>query len=431
MDNPIPKKTSYLVPSLTLVEEEQDDDVKTSTESISYILKQKAGATGSTASTYKIYVKRFDENSVQSWIILRQKLVEIWTQNGVNSPSNRTATIRAVLRGESLTCFNASVEEQMTVENDQGVVTIMPLTLALVEAGMEAVAETVFPFRALTNQKVWMRRGMKKPKELSFRKTASAVGRLNNALPLFPKATAADKFNNDKIVELLEWSIPQAWRTKFDIAGYVPTEHPKSRLITECEILERNEPSTQGLKTKSTKYKDKAHKKASVPKHNGNKKTPGKKGFYCTEHGENPTHNTDNCYTIKNRAKKASGDNATLTKKSFRREINLLSKHKPKKKVLEMFAVILSEERDKASKKKKDRATSQKKRKATTVVASSSKSSSDEEEIHVMDQMEELKSQLAHAKKRKSDESTEEKAYNETLKSLGEPREENREDHSN
>jgi hypothetical protein len=69
--------------------------------------------------------------------------------------------------------------------------------------------------------------------------------------------------------------------------------------------------------------------------------------------------------------------------------------------------------------------------KATTVVASSSKSSSDEEEIHVMDQMEELKSQLAHAKKRKSDESTEEKAYNETLKSLGEPREENREDHSN
>jgi hypothetical protein len=48
-----------------------------------------------------------------------------------------------------------------------------------------------------------------------------------------------------------------------------------------------------------------------------------------------------------------------------------------------------------------------------------------------MDQMEELKSQLAHAKKRKSDESTEEKAYNETLKSLGEPREENREDHSN
>ena len=145
--------------------------MKTSTESISYILKQKAGATGSTASTYKIYVKRFDENSVQSWIILRQKLVEIWTQNGVNSPSDRTATIPAVLRGESLTCFSASVEEQMTVENDQGVVTIMPLTLALVEAGMEAVAETVFQFRASTTQKVWMHRCMMKHKELYFRKT--------------------------------------------------------------------------------------------------------------------------------------------------------------------------------------------------------------------------------------------------------------------
>ena len=64
METVVPRKTNYMEPLLTLVEEEQDDDVKTSTESISYILKQKAGATGSTASTYKIYVKRFDENSV-------------------------------------------------------------------------------------------------------------------------------------------------------------------------------------------------------------------------------------------------------------------------------------------------------------------------------------------------------------------------------
>jgi hypothetical protein len=35
--------------------------------------------------------------------------------------------------------------------------------------------------------------------------------------------------------------------------------------------------------------------------------------------GKNLTHNTDNCFTMKNQAKKASGDNATLTKKSFRR----------------------------------------------------------------------------------------------------------------
>jgi hypothetical protein len=83
---------------------------------------------------------------------------------------------------------------------------------------------------------------MKKPKELSFRKTAAAVGRLNNSLPLFPSATAADKFSDDEIVELLEWSIPQAWRTKFDLDGYIPTEHTKARLITECEILERNDP---------------------------------------------------------------------------------------------------------------------------------------------------------------------------------------------
>jgi hypothetical protein len=29
--------------------------------------------------------------------------------------------------------------------------------------------------------------------------------------------------------------------------------------------------------------------------------------FYCTEHGQNSTHPTDKCYTLKNRAEKAKG----------------------------------------------------------------------------------------------------------------------------
>jgi flagellar hook-length control protein FliK len=120
-----------------------------------------------------------------------------------------------------------------------------------------------------------------------------------------------------------------------------------------------------------------------------------------------------------------------MTKKSFCRKINLLSKQKSKKHVIEMFTAVLSEERAKASKKKKDLATSKKKRKAKPCVDSSSNSSSDKEEIHIMDQMEELKSQLAHAKQPKLDESTEEKAYNETLESLGEPRKDIGESHSN
>jgi hypothetical protein len=236
----IPKKMSYLVPSLTLVEEEPEDTHPT--EGISFMLKQRANSTAASATTYKMRVQRFDEGTVQQWIVLRGKLEEIWTQNAVTSATDQLATVRSVLRGESLTCLNAHIEENSTAMNDQNVLANVPLTVAGVLEGLHAVAETVFPFRALSNQKLWMRRGMRKPKELSFRKTASAVGRLNNSLPLFPSASETDKFSDKEIVELLEWSIPQALRTKFDLDGYIPTEHTKSRLITDCEILERNDP---------------------------------------------------------------------------------------------------------------------------------------------------------------------------------------------
>jgi hypothetical protein len=37
-------------------------------------------------------------------------------------------------------------------------------------------------------------------------------------------------------------SIPEVWRTKFDLDGYVPTEFNKEWFMTECEAVEQNEP---------------------------------------------------------------------------------------------------------------------------------------------------------------------------------------------
>jgi hypothetical protein len=126
-----------------------------------------------------------------------------------------------------------------------------------------------------------------------------------------------------------------------------------------------------------------------------------------------------------------------MTKKSFRREINLLSLKRPKKKVLEMFALVLGEERKKAAKKQKATKNKKKAREKAAATSSSSKSDSDES-MHAIDT---FKSRLKHqrAKKRKvefggqknevgssnpnflheSNESAEEKNYKETIQSLG------------
>jgi hypothetical protein len=74
--------------------------------------------------------------------------------------------------------------------------------------------------------------------------------------------------------------------------------------------------------------------------------------FYCTKHGQNPTHTTEKCFTLKKCAEKAKGASSSgLTRKSFRKEINILAKLRPKKKILEMFAVVLQQEHKKLTSK--------------------------------------------------------------------------------
>jgi hypothetical protein len=48
------------------------------------------------------------------------------------------------------------------------------------------------------------------------------------------------KFSKKEIVGLLEWSLPQAWQSKFDLDSYVPSLHPKMHLIETCEAIEKN-----------------------------------------------------------------------------------------------------------------------------------------------------------------------------------------------
>ena len=101
---------------------------------------------------------------------------------------------------------------------------------------------------------------MKKPEDMSTRKMASAITRINNYLPMFPDATNDSKFSETKLVGLLEWSLPDSWRAKFDLDGYRPTLYTKSRLIEECEAIERNmkEYSTNDDRSNNSNKKQKS-----------------------------------------------------------------------------------------------------------------------------------------------------------------------------
>jgi hypothetical protein len=231
-------KPSPLQPVLPLLPEVLSTKDQDKAKFISFELKSRAGQpSGST--TYKKFVRVFEEGTPQQWIDLIRDVEEIWTQNSVNGLSDRTSTIRALLKGESLTAFDTALGD-VRVDPDPNVQALVPLTVDHIGQAMDSVATAVFPHGALEIQKLWMNRGMRKPYDLSTRKTAAAITKINNSLPLFPLGNQDSKFSDQELAELLEWSLPAHWRKKFNLDGYIPTLGTKAKLISKCKAIERN-----------------------------------------------------------------------------------------------------------------------------------------------------------------------------------------------
>lgn len=349
MENKIPKKSSQIKPCIGLYLPPTEEIPKT--ELVEFPCRITAGppvgARGATNSQpmYRTTVRRFNEGSPEQWIAVLTAISEIWAQNQVTTASDRLATVRAILREQSLAQFEASLITQ------QGHPAV-PITNDMITAGLLEVAENVFPHRALEMQKLWMKRGLKKPRDMTFRALSSAVNRMNNALPHFPGATDANKFSEVDLIEVLEWAIPAAWRAKFDLDGYVPTLHPRERLLKACAAIERNQdvPTTEkhGTSTKGKELpKKKGNFKVKHPAPSGHHK---KASHYCTHHGPNHTHNTDACFTLKSQGKEGSSGKKSQAfgKKLFKKELHLLSKDPAEKaKVLEAYSAIIAKEQQK------------------------------------------------------------------------------------
>jgi hypothetical protein len=209
-----PSPLQPVLPSLPEVLLTKDQD---KAKFISFKLKSRAGQPAR-GTTYKKFVHVFKEGMPQQWINLIRNVEEIWTQNTVNGPSDRTSTIRALLKGESLTAFDTALED-VRVDPNPNVQALVPLTVDHIGQEMNNLATVVYPHCALEIQKLWMNQGMR---NLSTCKTAAAIMKINNSLLLFPLKNQELKFSDQELVGLLEWLLPSHWRKKFDLDGYIP-----------------------------------------------------------------------------------------------------------------------------------------------------------------------------------------------------------------
>ena len=103
-----PKPTTGGQPCLTLAPAVKSD--VNETELVQFSLKVRAGSAVS-APTYKRKVARFTCGTPAEWIAVLEALEEIFAQNSVVTALDRENVIRTILRGDSWTAFESSIQE--------------------------------------------------------------------------------------------------------------------------------------------------------------------------------------------------------------------------------------------------------------------------------------------------------------------------------
>lgn len=141
---------------------------------------------------------------------------------------------------------------------------------------------------------------------------------------------------------------------KFDLDGYILSDRTMAQLIQNGEAIERNldHKVVVEKKEKNNPQGKKAVKFAKAE----SKKELKTATYTCTYHGQNRSHNTENCYVLnKQKPSKAPAQTGkrTFTKNGLKHEINLLCQSAPKGKVLDQYLAVIHKEKAKLKKRAK------------------------------------------------------------------------------
>jgi hypothetical protein len=184
--------------------------------------------------TYRKSIRTFDEGDPQQWMEVIAGLKEIWAQNLITVPTDMSHTAMAILKGDSLTSYEAAMEDNRTDRLDDEF-PMVPMTEQHIDDALLAVTSQIFPYRALETQKQWMSKYARKPYKMGAKQFVILMSQINNYIPFFPNATVLSKYSKEELLNILEFAVPPHWRKAFDLRDYLPTSDDKVRFISECE----------------------------------------------------------------------------------------------------------------------------------------------------------------------------------------------------
>ena len=113
--------------------------------------KLRSTPTQNNSPTYELIVPYFATGTCEEFLVFQKNVNKVIVGQNVTTAANKFALVRGLLQGDSLTTFNNMATSLGAVNN------------ATFDACMAAVAQAVFPARAVLVQKRYLRRIVRKP----------------------------------------------------------------------------------------------------------------------------------------------------------------------------------------------------------------------------------------------------------------------------
>jgi hypothetical protein len=207
------------------------------------VMKLRSDPANPDSQIYDLTVKYFRTGPPEEWLLFQRDLRRILNGQNITTGPAKYVMIRRLVMGDTLAVFDNAAQTHGNETN------------ANFELCLRDVSTHIFPQRALAHQKRYMRRYMRKPREVAMREFAARVAEMNEYLSQFPPFDNDQSLTNEEIVDILEFAVPNSWQKSMVLQGFDPLIHTVSEFVSFCERHEFTEGTLDNSKEKGAKPK--------------------------------------------------------------------------------------------------------------------------------------------------------------------------------